>query len=99
MVSRQAVSKRLKELRGHTTKVVVSKKIKQVVDNKLDAIKQLKKINIILISLKTDFILIENRCTYQSKANCPDIYKKSRLIKFTVLLMHNIQHLQLWVML
>ncbi len=44
-VTKQAISKRKKELRGHTTKVVVSKKIKQVVDNKLDAIEQLKKIN------------------------------------------------------
>ena len=44
-VSRQAVSKRLQELRGKTTKVVVSKKIEQVVDQKIDAIGQLQKIN------------------------------------------------------
>ena len=36
-VSRQAVSKRLQELRGKTTKVVVAKRIKEVVDRKLDA--------------------------------------------------------------
>ena len=44
-VSRQAVSKRLQELRGKTTKVVVSKKIEQVVDRKIDAMDQLQKIN------------------------------------------------------
>jgi predicted transcriptional regulator len=44
-VSRQAVSKRLQELRGKITKVVVSKKIEQVVDRKIDAIEQLQKIN------------------------------------------------------
>ncbi len=44
-VSKQAVSKRIKELRGRTTRVIVSKKIKQAVDDKLDAIAQLKKIN------------------------------------------------------
>ena len=44
-VSRQAVSKRLKEMRGQTTKVVVSKKVEQVVDRKIDAIQQLQKIN------------------------------------------------------
>ena len=44
-VSRQAVSKRLQELRGKTTRVVVSKKIEQVVDRKIDAIDQLQKIN------------------------------------------------------
>jgi predicted transcriptional regulator len=44
-VSRQAVSKRLKEIRGQTTKVVVSKKVEQVVDRKIDAIQQLQKIN------------------------------------------------------
>ena len=44
-VSRQAVSKRLKEMRGQTTKVVVSKKVEQVVDRKIDAIEQLQKIN------------------------------------------------------
>jgi predicted transcriptional regulator len=45
-VSRQAVSKRLLELRGKTTKAVVVKKIEAVVDGKLDAIEQLTKINI-----------------------------------------------------
>ncbi|WP_419656284.1 conserved uncharacterized protein, UPF0251 [Desulfosarcina variabilis str. Montpellier] len=44
-VSRQAVSKRLQELRGKTTKAVVAKKVEQVVDQKLDAVHQLQKIN------------------------------------------------------
>jgi len=44
-VSRQAVSKRLQELRGKTTKVVVAKKIDQIVDRKIDAIDQLHQIN------------------------------------------------------
>jgi len=44
-VSRQAVSKRLQELRGKTTKVVVAKKVEEVVDRKIDAIEQLTKIN------------------------------------------------------
>jgi len=44
-VSRQAVSKRLQELRGKTTKVIVTKKLEQVVDRKLDAVDQLQKIN------------------------------------------------------
>jgi len=42
-VSRQAVSKRLQELRGKTTKVVVAKKVEEVVDRKIDAIEQLRK--------------------------------------------------------
>jgi predicted transcriptional regulator len=44
-VSRQAVSKRLQELRGKTTKVVAAKKIEQVIDQRLDAVAQLQKIN------------------------------------------------------
>jgi len=44
-VSRQAVNKRLIELRGRTTKVLAAKKIEQVVDSKLDAVQQLQKIN------------------------------------------------------
>ena len=44
-VSKQAVSKRIKELRGKTTKVITTKKVKQAVDDRLDAIAQLKKIN------------------------------------------------------
>jgi predicted transcriptional regulator len=44
-VSRQAVSKRLQELRGKTTRVIVSKKVEQVVDQKIDAMAQLQKIN------------------------------------------------------
>jgi predicted transcriptional regulator len=44
-VSRQAVNKRLIELRGRTTKVVASKKIEEIVDRKLNAVEQLQKIN------------------------------------------------------
>ena len=44
-VSRQAVNKRLQEIRGKTTKVVVAKKIEEIVDHKIDAIEQLTKIN------------------------------------------------------
>jgi biotin operon repressor len=44
-VSRQAVNQRLQEIRGKTTKVVVAKKIEQVVDHKIDAIEQLTRIN------------------------------------------------------
>lgn len=44
-VSRQAVNKRLLELRGRTTKVVVAKKVEKVIDRKLDAIDQLQKVN------------------------------------------------------
>ncbi len=44
-VSRQAVSKRLQKMRGRTTKVVAVKKVQQVVDQKIDAIDQLQKIN------------------------------------------------------
>ena len=44
-VSRQAVNKRLKELRGHTTKAVICKKIEKVIDRKIDTMDQLSKIN------------------------------------------------------
>jgi len=44
-VSRQAVSQRIKELRGKTTKVIVTKKIGQIVDSKIDTMEQLSKIN------------------------------------------------------
>lgn len=44
-ISRQAVSKRLIELRGKTTRVVAAKKVEQVVEKKLDALDQLHKIN------------------------------------------------------
>jgi predicted DNA-binding protein (UPF0251 family) len=46
-VSRQAVSKRLQELRGQTTKALAisEKKIKQVVNQKINAMEQLQKIN------------------------------------------------------
>jgi predicted transcriptional regulator len=44
-VSHQAVNTRLKELRGQTTKVVVAKKIEQVVERKIDAMDKLQKIN------------------------------------------------------
>ena len=42
-VSKQAISKRLIELRGRTTKVMASKKINKIIDDRLDAIEQLKK--------------------------------------------------------
>jgi predicted transcriptional regulator len=44
-ISRQAVSKRLIELRGKTTRVVAVKKVEQVVEKKLNALDQLYKIN------------------------------------------------------
>ena len=44
-VSRQAVSQRLRELRGRTTRVVVTRKVEDAVDGKLNAIEQLNKIN------------------------------------------------------
>jgi predicted transcriptional regulator len=44
-VTRQAVSKRLIELRGKTTRAVVIKKVGECVDQKLDAVHQLQKIN------------------------------------------------------
>jgi len=44
-VSRQAVSQRLQELRGKTTKVVAAKRISEVVDRKIDAMEQLTRIN------------------------------------------------------
>ncbi len=44
-VSKQAVNKRLREIRGNTTKVVVAKKLGQMVDRKIDAMEQLKNIN------------------------------------------------------
>lgn len=44
-VSRQAVSKRLQELRGKTSRAIVAKKVEQVVNKKLDAVEQLKNIN------------------------------------------------------
>jgi predicted transcriptional regulator len=46
-VTRQAVSHRLQELRGRTTRVVVAKqkKIQKLVDQKIDAIQQLLEIN------------------------------------------------------
>ena len=44
-VSRQAVNKKLQGIRGKTTKVIAVKKIEQVVDQKIDAIGQLQKIN------------------------------------------------------
>ena len=45
-VSRQAISKRLIELRGRTTKIIATKKIEQVVAQRLDAAEQLHRINI-----------------------------------------------------
>jgi predicted transcriptional regulator len=44
-VSRQAVSQRIKELRGKTTKAVVLRKVEQCVEAKLDAVAQLHQIN------------------------------------------------------
>ena len=44
-VSRQAVSKRLQELRGRTAKVVAAKKVEHIVNRKIDAIEQLQEIN------------------------------------------------------
>ncbi|MEA1949654.1 MAG: DUF134 domain-containing protein [Thermodesulfobacteriota bacterium] len=44
-VSRQAVSRRLQEIRGKTTKVIVAKKVEQVIDRKIDAMDQLNRIN------------------------------------------------------
>ncbi len=44
-VCRQAISKRLQELRGRTTRVVVAKKLEQIVDHKIDTMEQLSKIN------------------------------------------------------
>ena len=44
-ITRQAVYKRIREMRGHTTKAVVIKKVEQCVDQKLDAVAQLQKIN------------------------------------------------------
>jgi predicted transcriptional regulator len=44
-VSRQAVSQRLQELRGRTTRAVVVRKVERLVDQKLDAMQQLQTIN------------------------------------------------------
>lgn len=44
-VSRQAIHKRLQKIKGKTTKVLVVKKVEKVVDQKIDAIDQLQKIN------------------------------------------------------
>jgi predicted transcriptional regulator len=44
-VSRQAVNKRLIELRGKTTKVIMAKHPQQVVKNRFDAVEQLVEIN------------------------------------------------------
>jgi len=44
-VSRQAISQRMQGLIGKTTKVVVAKKVEEIVDRKIDAIEQLQKIN------------------------------------------------------
>ncbi len=44
-VSRQAVSRRLQEIRGKTTRVIVAKKVEQAIDRKIDAMDQLNRIN------------------------------------------------------
>jgi predicted DNA-binding protein (UPF0251 family) len=50
-VSRQAVSHRMKELRPKTTRVIAASKIKNCVDQRLDAVSQLKIINDNVISM------------------------------------------------
>jgi predicted transcriptional regulator len=44
-VSRQAVSRRLQEIRGKTTRVIVAKKVEQVIDRQFDSMDQLNRIN------------------------------------------------------
>ena len=44
-VSRQAVSRRLQEIRGRTTRVIVAKKVEQVIDRQFDSMDQLNRIN------------------------------------------------------
>jgi len=44
-VSKQAVNRRLKDLRGKTTKIVATKKLEAMIDRKFDAIQQLIDIN------------------------------------------------------
>jgi hypothetical protein len=44
-VSKQAVNKRLKVLRGKTTRVIVAKKVEQVIDRQFDSMDQLNRIN------------------------------------------------------
>ena len=44
-VTKQAVNTRLKQLRGRTTKAIVVDKIDKVLDNRIDAMAQLGKIN------------------------------------------------------
>jgi ParB-like chromosome segregation protein Spo0J len=44
-VSKQAVNKRLKELRGKTTRIVATKKLEATINRKFDAIQQLIDIN------------------------------------------------------
>lgn len=44
-VSRQAVSKRIQELRGRTTRIIVAKKTDEVLRQSFDAVKQLSEIN------------------------------------------------------
>ena len=44
-VSRQAVNKRLREIRGKTTKIIATKKLEATIEHKFDAIQQLIDIN------------------------------------------------------
>jgi predicted transcriptional regulator len=44
-VTKQAVNKRLKELRGKTTKIIATKELEASIDHKFDAIQQLIDIN------------------------------------------------------
>lgn len=50
-VSRQAISQRLKDLRGRKTKIIAAKKIEQAVDSNFDAMTQLIDINSKTMSL------------------------------------------------
>ena len=62
-VSRQAVSKHLQELRGKTTKVVAAKKVERIVDNKIDSMEQLGKINEHAVTFQSRYpILFHNSC-------------------------------------
>jgi hypothetical protein len=44
-VTKQAISQRLRELRGRTTRTVVCKKLSEVADHKIDTLQQLSKVN------------------------------------------------------
>ena len=44
-VTKQAVNKRLQELKGKTTKAIVAKDVKQIVSHKMNSLEQLKGVN------------------------------------------------------